>query len=98
MLEEIASVMNRVKKLLEDYPHLRDSDNKLVANIWNQEIKYTDAFGFLTMYASGEITTADSITRARRKLQELHPELRGRKYSNRHREEKKVRKNIVYMK
>lgn len=95
MLDKIISIMDRVKELLEKYPHLRDSDNKLVANIWNQEKQDTDAFGFLQLYADGKITPADSITRARRKLQELHPELRGKKYDQRHREEKKVRKNIV---
>ena len=101
MLLEIKTVMDRVKWLLERYPHLRDSDNKLVANIWHQELHKIDdvyPFTFLEAYAEGKITTADSITRARRKIQELHPELRGENYNKRHNEEKKVRKNIVNLK
>lgn len=101
MLVEIKTIMDQVYNLLKDYPHLRDCDNKLVANIWNKEMKnfnVTDAFDFLQLYADKKITTADSITRARRKIQELHPELRGKNYNKRHNEEKKVRKNIVNLK
>lgn len=85
--------MDRVQSLLEKHPRLRDDDNKLVANFWFNEVGETK--DFLKNYAAGNITPADSITRARRKLQELHPHLRGEKYNERHKEEKKVRKSIV---
>lgn len=94
-LKKIKSTMTVVQDLLSKYPHLRDDDNKLVANIWFGERKSEYTTYFLSDYAEGKLTPADSITRARRKLQELHPELRGKKYNERHKEEKKVRKNIV---
>lgn len=76
MTNEIKST---VKHLLETEPSLRDSDERLVANMWyygvGKEI-FTLA-DFLDAYSKGKITTADTITRARRHLQQLHPELRG---------------------
>jgi len=92
-LNKIKTCMDRVEYLLDNYAHLRDDDNKLVANYWFNEVGETK--DFLKNYAAGKITQADSITRARRKLQELHPHLRGEKYNERHKEEKKVRKSIV---
>jgi|TARA_R100000908_G_C3746058_1_gene141361 hypothetical protein len=76
----------KVKFWLDKYPHLRDDDNKLCCNIWNEEIKkmiivknssYRD---FLRLYAAGQLTAATSIRRARAKLQEEFPTYRGEKY------------------
>lgn len=80
-----------VKHLLETVPSLRDSDERLVANFWYYELKNKFnhssakliAHDFFTMYADGEMTTADVITRARRLLQQLHPELRGKTWEAR---------------
>ena len=66
----------KVKFWLDKYPHLRDDDNKLCCNIWNEEIKkmiiienstYRD---FLRLYSEGQLTAATSIRRARAKLQD----------------------------
>ena len=74
----------KVKFWLDKYPHLRDDDNKLCCNIWNQEIKdiiivknssYRD---FLRLYAAGQLTAATSIRRARAKLQEEFPKVKVR--------------------
>lgn len=76
----------KVKFWLDKYPHLRDDDNKLCCNIWNEEIKkiiiienssYRD---FLRLYSEGQLTAATSIRRARAKLQEEFPLYRGDKY------------------
>lgn len=69
-----------VKHLLETVPSLRDSDERLVANIWVSEARELDIssmWTFCEKYSKGFITTADTITRARRHIQQLHPELRG---------------------
>ena len=98
MLKKLEKTMDKVKYLLQNFSHLRDDDNRLVANIWNNELshlKQNDVIDFLLLYSQGRITTADTITRARRKIQELHPELRGKNYNKRHVTQKKVRKNIV---
>lgn len=63
-----------VKHLLEEQPELRDSDRKLLWQVWKQQ-------GIANTYVSYKdfmnvATSAESITRARRKIQELHPKLR----------------------
>lgn len=97
----IFSTKEKVEKMLESLPHLRDSDDKLVANFWHREvidsgkkISEISAFSFMKMYSEGELTKADVITRARRKAQEHNPKLRGEKWEERHGREKEVRKNI----
>ena len=76
----------KVKFWLEKYAHLKDDDNKLCANIWNDELKQFIIIekgrirDFLRLYAQGQLTSAPSIKRARAKLQEENPELRGEKY------------------
>jgi hypothetical protein len=50
---------------------------------------------FLTTYCNTElIASPDSITRARRKVQELHPELRGATYRERQKQAGVVRDSI----
>tara|TARA_R100000655_G_scaffold32162_1_gene63950 strand:+ start:1159 stop:1467 length:309 start_codon:yes stop_codon:yes gene_type:complete len=79
----------KVEYWINKYPHLRDDDNRLCSNIWNEEIKkyiitkessYKD---FLRLYSLGRLTAATSIRRARAKLQEENPEYRGKKYKYR---------------
>lgn len=80
---------DKVKFWLEKHEYLRDDDNRLCANIWNDEIKeYVDinkagARTFLRLYSFGKITPAPSIKRARAKLQEEEPKYRGKKYYKR---------------
>ena len=74
-----------VRYWLEKYPYLRDNDNRLFANIWDKELeKYgvpRDARKHvLELIALGKLTPAPSIKRARAKLQEEIPTLRGEKY------------------
>ena len=77
---------DKVRYWLTKYEHLRDNDYKLCCNIWNQELKEyiimdnSTARDFLRIYALGKLTSAPSIKRARAKLQEEDPELRGSKY------------------
>ena len=78
----------KVEYWLKKHPFLRDNDNRLFANIWNEELK---TFGisrdirkhFLILVAQGKLTPAPSIKRARAKLQEENPEYRGEKYKTR---------------
>lgn len=79
------TINETVKQLLSEDPALRDSDAKLVVRIWRQELKDSGEFFSLTvffsLYEAGKITSADSITRCRRKLQEELPSLRGDSYA-----------------
>lgn len=97
-LKEIKEVKNKVEFLLKEYPHTRDDDNKLIANIWFNEINEIDnmsAKEFLKQFSEGKFTSTESIGRARRKLQEQNISLRGIKYKSRMEEEEKIRIAVI---
>lgn len=78
---KITKVKPVVKKLLEKYPILRDSDSMLVSAVWFLETdkdKHKKAFDFLSEMFDGEYTKPESIRRCRQKLQREFPHLRGR--------------------
>lgn len=98
---EIKKICDLVRELLENFPHLRDDDDKLVANIWIRELggaekaKEVSAYYFLAQYSGYKaFTSAESITRARRKLQNTHLHLRGEKYLERMTEQENVKEFI----
>jgi hypothetical protein len=101
-VNEIKELTDKVKLLLQAHPHLRDSDKRLVANIWvfdvtsnhGKGIESITSLELLNDLAEGLLTNYDSISRARRKVQELYPELRGTKYGDRKQEEKDTREYI----
>lgn len=75
-------VYDKVKELLEADPATRDSDKKLLWAFWEFEGIFdpsTDVPGmsFINkdMFQSFYCTAAESITRARRMVQKMHPEL-----------------------
>jgi len=97
------TIQEQVKQLLIDKPSNRDDDNKLVANIWNKELnalkmsaKIISAFELLQLLADGKLTNSDSITRARRKIQEEYPELRGEHYRARQNKQEQIKKDLNY--
>lgn len=92
-----------VKQMLSDHVALRDDDNALIANIWARElqqqgfnIKEMRGFEFLASLAMGRLTSSESITRMRRKLQSEFPSLRGEVYEKRHEEAVNVQKELGY--
>tara|TARA_R110002012_G_scaffold157747_1_gene318983 strand:+ start:192 stop:500 length:309 start_codon:yes stop_codon:yes gene_type:complete len=83
-----------VKNLLIQKPHLRDSDSKLIATYWFNELKKNNinpseinGLEFMKMFADSKLTNIKTIERMRRKLQEEYPDLRGKLY--------KVRKETI---
>lgn len=81
---KIKEISEQVKFLLEMDKGLRDNDNKLISMIWNrhlgqERVGRMTANGLLAKLWSGELPDPGSITRARRKIQELHPHLLGEK-------------------
>ena len=100
MLQKIKNIQDVVKDALIRYPKYRDDDNKLVAYIWWKHLKNNNipediiAMDFLQLYAKNELPQADAITRARRKIQEENPELRGQLYNERHQLKEEVKNNI----
>jgi len=90
-----------VKQLLEIYPTYRDNDRKLVAHVWMMQVggdknmSNIDLYSFMRQWVDDDnIVTPDTVTRARRKIQQEHAHLRGENYSKRHAEEIDVRNNI----
>ena len=79
-------ILNKVVNLLTKHPSLRDSDERLIANIWHSHIKNVedvDAVTLLTRFAKGKLPSYESISRCRRKIQQEKPELRGKVYNMR---------------
>lgn len=80
----------KVLSLLMNKPELRDSDNKLIARYWHNEMigkgmnpSEMSAYEMLCLFAESKLTSPETIHRVRRKLQEEYKELRGKKYQER---------------
>lgn len=92
---DVLSKKDHVMSLLSFYPHLRDDDNKLIANIWHSEIKNNiTAFEFLKGFSEGKYSNPESVRRIRQKLQEEFPKLRGKKWKQRHSEQENVKDQL----
>ena len=67
------STYQRVKDLLIENPELRDSDRKLIAEIWKRETPgiWTKK-GFLKAMAEGKLSKSSTIRRARQQIQAKH--------------------------
>lgn len=88
-----------VKSLLEKYPDFRDSDTKLMAHVWRKDLGYnlnlmsaTDLLNEIAI--NKKLSSWASITRYSRKVQELHPELRGTKYKEKQDKQEDVKAEI----
>jgi len=91
----------RVKKLLQSDSRLRESDRKLMSRVWYDDlinkgynIDFMTVKEFLTLLSMNGLTSYESTTRARRKVMELHAELRGTGYSVRKSQEKEVKTDV----
>jgi hypothetical protein len=104
--KEIQKVVSLVEKLLNEDKRYRDSDKKLSAKIWATQyggidkMKDISAYDFLCEYVKDDthLYSQESIGRARRKIQEENPELRGKKYKKKQREQTSVREALGYNK
>lgn len=87
-----------VKYYLTEFPHLRESDEKLVCAIWSDECGDTigmTAFDFLTKIVNKQLTSGESITRHARALRKEFPLLRGSNYSDKKQEQEVYRSNLA---
>ena len=84
-----------VYKVLMTKPSTRDNDQELLAIIWGQQFKKleqgTHFINFLEALKSGKLTPAESITRARRKIQEQNPATRGKSYYQRQEHQSEIK-------
>ena len=99
MSQKIKQAMNPVRTILEKHPSLRDDNPRLVANIWHEELKslgieITPQIKKVLTLISTELTSAESITRASRSLQNAVPDLRGKDWEKRQAHAPKVKKEL----
>ena len=87
MIKEIKRIKPLVEKLLQEFPLTRDNDNLLLLKVWAEQdntLRMNKLFSdFSVGMIAGKYMKFESISRARRKVQEENPELRGRYYKDR---------------
>ena len=96
-------IKKTVIELLTQYSDFKDNDQQLVAWFWKLEMEAhgypassTQTQTFFKLMAFGKLTSADTITRVRRLVQEETPELRGKKYNERQAKQSQVKKDLGY--
>ena len=82
---------------------VRDDDLKLILNVWCKELNLSkkqsvlSKFTFLEFsksFLAGQLSTPETIRRARQKLQETNKDLRGRFYNERHEREVQMKDEL----
>jgi len=96
-------MQDRVKSILLTKYHCRDNDVYLIYEIWAKElakyninIKNMHLVPTLKMWVNKQISHPSAIMRARRKVQEEHPETRGSVWKERHKQQKQVKQDLGY--
>lgn len=95
--KRIIEVADHVLAILVKDERTRDDDQLLCCKVWSEllfnkgvDVRHQTAYEFLIMYYRNELPLADTITRARRKIQEEHPLMRGKKYAERQAKQQQV--------
>lgn len=102
---DISNISETVKFLLESNLECKDNDRKLVIETWKIQLKSKgidfkklSLMDFFDTYLEVNLVNHESITRARRKLQEINPALRGNLYEKRQDYQTKAKKQIKEIK
>lgn len=99
MLKDIIKVIDRVEYILRNYLSSRDNDKKLYLRYILEVYDIKDctmAIDVFNIILHKKTPSFESISRARRKIQEHNPELRGKNYKERKKEQEKVREWVGY--
>jgi len=97
MVEIKPKLADRIIRLLEKTPHLRDSDDKLIANLWYSDSLHMESkMEFLEAYSKGLITNPISVVRIRRQVQKKDAGLRGVLYEKRLKKEEQIKDQLGY--
>jgi len=92
-----SDLATRVEYILIKYPLTKDNDMLLVAQFWALESQFTQshsAYDVFDAMSTGKFSSFESITRARRKLQEIDPSLRGKAWEKRHNRQTEVIEDV----
>jgi hypothetical protein len=95
-LFDFKRIAKKVHSILSEHPEARDDDRILLSLIWAEETSFMSSTSFLTELMEGKITTPETITRMRRKIQEKHEPLRGDKWKIRHQMEAVVCQQLTF--
>ena len=103
------NMQDKVKRVLTTNAHCRDSDVYLVYEIWSQEImdnpkliddqsqiNQINMIDMFKMWKDKLISHPSAIMRARRKVQEEHPNTRGKVWAERHKQQEQVKEDLGY--
>ena len=105
---KINTVKKKAAEILTLKPETRDSDFYLMYYIWKDEFDALDIseikldfdriniVNLLSLLKDRRLSHPSGIMRARRKLQEEYPKLRGEVWKARHAEEEKVKRELGY--
>lgn len=95
--KSITDISALTLKILTEDERTRDDDQLLCAMIWSRlamkqghDVRKETGYNFLLLYVENKLVSADTITRARRKIQEERPSLRGKKYVERQKKQAQV--------
>jgi hypothetical protein len=103
------NMQDKVKEVLLKYPNTKDCDPYLLYYIWDYELNTLNSKSnslinvanislkdILALWKNKEISHPSAIMRARRKVQENHPETRGTVWEERHKKQEDVKKQLGY--
>lgn len=98
-VQKIKNKKEMIREILINQPDTRDNDNLLILKVWaeqnpelrNRNFTFQD---FAPDFINHGYVDAETVRRARQKLQEQDPETRGKKYESRHAEGDATRRDI----
>ena len=102
-------MQNKVSDLLTKKKETRDNDFYVMYRIWKEEFEKsyitkdlnlefdkTNVVSLLSLLKDKHLSHPSAVMRARRKVQESDPKLRGELWKARHAEEEQVKKDLGY--
>lgn len=97
-LTEYKTTRDKVRAIIEEFPHTKDSDIDLVIVYYNSEsnlmMSETSFNKVMGLIESKKLPHISTIERARRQLNEKEPNTRGLSYKGRKDNEQVIKENI----
>jgi len=85
------TTLSKVKKILEDFEGARDDYAELDFRFYPKGLRLVE---FFRQLADNKLPSIESVHRARRKIQEDYPHLRGKTYEKRQAKRERISQNI----
>ena len=93
---------NKVYQILTHFKLVRDDDfqlyYQLITQYYNCNVEKISGADLLRKQRDGKLPNFQSVSRLRRKLQELFPECRGANWAKRHEQQKEAEQEIIHFK